>query len=114
MTQAPLTFPMFQATGRDVADLRDALPEFEDREIYAKPVPGRLYTESDLCLQADAADSAKPWYFEFGMDSLAGTLAEAEAELYAVYLDEVLTADHPQYAELRAAAPANRYWRTAA
>lgn len=112
---APLTFAEFQASGRDVSDLRESEhPEFHDREIHPDPCPGRLYavnaTSPGLYLQAPDATVAG-WYFEFGMAFLIGTLADCEACLYAVYLDEVIGAEHPDYAALRAAAPRNLYWR---
>lgn len=101
-----LTFAQFQATGRDVADLRDTLDFFSDRALYPDAMPGRVY-DGDLYLHTNP-DEVAPFCVEIANFSRIGALATCEAELYAFYLSEC--ADRDVAAYLRDLAPANDFW----
>lgn len=105
-----LTFAEFQATGRDVADLREVHPDFDDRAYYPEPIPARVYAANQLYLQPNpdaGKDGQGPWFCEIGNFCVTGELATVEAELYAFYVCEC-AADEVRDA-LIAAAPANTY-----
>lgn len=84
MAKQPFTFAMFQASGRDVADLSKALPKglFEDHK------PGRVYA-SDLYIEDSLGAAAGKWMLTIcEYSECSDNLAKLERELYRYGRDD--------------------------
>lgn len=103
----PLTFSEFQATGRDVDDLRRIIPDLVDMD---RPIPARVYTDSNLYLEPARDKTDGPLIVEVGNAGWQGSLEQCESFLYGYYLREI--ADEEFFEELMAKASevARRFW----
>jgi hypothetical protein len=78
----PVTFEIWQATGRDVDDLRDHSDSTQFYpEDYPDPVPGRLYDAGWMRRMPDGTY----WFCVFNWDDCFADLAEAERVLWEEY-----------------------------
>ncbi len=77
-----LTFEEFQATGRDVRDLRE-IEDFAGCEVPEECQPGRLYAD-DLYIEREPDGR---WYLHINnVHWLGEPLADLEKHLYDCYL----------------------------
>ncbi|MGH8290615.1 MAG: hypothetical protein ACREV7_16615 [Steroidobacteraceae bacterium] len=81
-----LTFPDFQATGRDVPDLSE-IPEIAAQGIE-NTTPGRVYTDGLLYIER-SADPLDPWHrLTIGNHQFVEPLAALEQRLYEFAVSE--------------------------
>lgn len=107
-----LTFAQFQATGTDVDDLRQVLPDQLPSTENPDPIPGRVYAQPhNLYMEPNASQPKHGAYVvEVGNSCHFGTREACESYLYGFYLCEI--ADPDARSELMSAAPAitREYW----
>lgn len=83
MPRKAISFASFQASGRDVADLRAVLPD-----MYERRTPGRVYT-GDLVIEDTRGNADGAWMLTIGNSSrCSNDLKSLERELFDYGIDE--------------------------